>query len=143
MSGNYMLNPWSTEFWQQFLNHPVSGEVDQEILPSWFSTNITVTGLGEPELEQKIVTQVATYGKQLGELTEVVLALAEASHLTGNEALQELRSIAEQIEQTKQAHRMSVQQRAERALQDLAESDPEGLSRLIASFQTTCVIHDP
>ena len=142
MSGNSMLNPWSTEFWQQFLNNPVNGEVDQEILPSWFSTNITVKGQGEPELEQKIVTDVATYGKQLGELTEVVLALAESTNLTGCKALQELRSIAEQVELTKQAHRKTVQQRAERALQELAESDPEGLSRLIASFQTTSVIHE-
>ena len=142
MSGNYMMYPWSTEFWQQFLSNPVNGVVDQEILPSWFSTNIKVTGLGDPELERQIVTEVATYGKQIGELTDVVLALAESANLTDNRALNELRTIAQQIELTKQVHRESAQQRAEHALQELAASDPEGLSRLIASFQTSCVMNE-
>ncbi|MGQ7848050.1 hypothetical protein ACUNV4_26375 [Granulosicoccus sp. 3-233] len=141
MSGNYMLFPWSTEFWQLFLNNPMHGEVDQEILPSWFSTNIIVTGLGEPELEQRIVTEVATYGKQLGELTDVVLALAQTIKLTDSEALQELQTIAEQVESTKRAHRKSVQQRAELALKELAEADPEGLLRLMEAYQPPQAIH--
>lgn len=101
-----------------------------------------MTGLGDPELEWQIVTEVATYGKQIGELNDVVLALAESVNLADNQALNELRTIAEQIELTKQAHRESTQQRAEHALKELAESDPEGLSRLIVSFQTTCVMNE-
>ncbi len=145
MSGHYLLNPWSTEFWQPFLSNPVKGEVDQDILPSWFSTYITVTGQGEPELEQKIVTEVATYGKQIGELTDVVLALAESANFTDSkaqEAVRELRSIEKKVELKKKAYRSTVQQRAERALQELAKSDPDGLAQLIDSFQSPCVIHE-
>ena len=53
---------------------PLSGDVSQ-----WFkifSPTVTVNGRGEPELEARIVRDVATYGAQLGPLTQVVLAMA-------------------------------------------------------------------
>src|SRR5690349_13783394 len=52
----------------------LNGDVSQ-----WFkifSPTVTVNGRGEPELEARIVREVATYGAQLGPLTQVVLAMA-------------------------------------------------------------------
>lgn len=132
---NFTLNPWSPDFWQQIVRLPLSGEVDQHIAPSFFSTNINVRGLGEPKLEQQIFTEVATYGKQLGELTDVVLSLAEAVNLTDCKSLQELKAIARGVEMKKQEYRESAQQRAVRAPQELADSDPDGLWRLISSYR--------
>ena len=132
---NSILDPWSADFWQQVVRLPWSGEVDQHIAPSLFSTSINVRGLGEPKLEQQIFTEVATYGKQLGELTDVVLSLAEAANLADCHALKELKAIARDVDKKKQEYRESAQQRAERALQELADSDPEGLSRLLSSYQ--------
>lgn len=128
------FKPWTPRFWQQLVNLPLSGAVDQTISPNWFPTTITVTGLGEPALEQRIISEVATYGKQLGELTEVVLALAESVELKHCDALQELQQIVTRIDDKKKEHESLVHKRAQLALQKLAESDPDEFSRLIATY---------
>lgn len=88
------FEPWSSQFWRPFVQLPLSGAVDQSISPNWFPTNITVKGLGEQAFEQHIVSEVATYGKQLGELTDVVLALVESIEIEDCDAVLEFQVIA-------------------------------------------------
>jgi hypothetical protein len=50
--------------------------VNQRITTPWFSPSLTVNYAGDPAIEDRVVTEVASYGKQLGWLNEIVLALA-------------------------------------------------------------------
>src|ERR1700682_6608256 len=62
-------------FWMFRL--PLSGAVNQRITAPWFSPSVTVNYAGDPAVEDRVVTEVASYGKQLGWLTEIAIALAK------------------------------------------------------------------
>ncbi len=126
-------------FWPAFAGwdsgdrqEPLSGDVSQ-----WFkilSPTITVTGRGEPELEAQIVRDVATYGAQLGPITDILLALASAKEPPA-EALAKLREICDGIQAKKDEFRKGAHDRARRALDDLKETDPDALARLLADYR--------
>ena len=60
---------------------PWSGDVAQRITAPWFSPSLTVNYAGDPAVEDRVVTEVASYGKQLGWLTEIAIALAKREPL--------------------------------------------------------------
>lgn len=78
---------------------PLSGDVTQGISPV-FGADIE----GIPEVEAEVVTTVASYGKQLGKLTEAVLALADKLAVTGPE-VDAVREIAAGVAEAKLAAR--------------------------------------
>jgi hypothetical protein len=127
-------NPFAAWFpgWAGGRQEPLSGDVSQ-----WFrifSPTVTVTGRGEPELEARIVRDVATYGAQLAPITDLVLALAEGKDPPA-EALAKLQTIRRDVQEAKDEFRKGVKARARRALEDLKQDDPEALADLIAEFR--------
>lgn len=87
--------------WSPHLYFPWSGGVSQQIDPdvNWFNHWIT-PGAGNPDVEEKAFTEVASYGKQLGLIIEVLLAIvdgAEQSATLPADAIAELRRIRERI----------------------------------------------
>jgi hypothetical protein len=78
--GSQPLTPWQAWLAMFGLRAPLSGDVTQDIAPSIGGQlgllNINATRSGDPELEQRIITEVASYGRQLGWLVEAVDALA-------------------------------------------------------------------
>ena len=105
------MYPWFW-FWAPRVHLPWSGDVDQQIEPStqWFFGSIKPSA-GNGRIEEKAFA-VASYGKQLGHIAEVLIALAEKSDHLGPRAadsLQELRRIQAEIYDVK---------REEYALQD-------------------------
>jgi hypothetical protein len=63
------------------LHWPLSGDVTQWINPSWWMgslaqqfgfININETSSADPQLEQRIVAEVASYGRQLGWISEAL-----------------------------------------------------------------------
>ena len=88
--------------------YPLSGDVVQDVSPVFGDIE------GIPEVEHEVVTTVASYGKQLGKLTEAVLALAEASGVKGAE-IDAMREIAEGVEAAKRRAAEAVRARAEAA----------------------------
>ena len=104
------------------------GPVSQNF--SFFSPTM-VKGEGDLKLEREIVTDVATYGKQLGELTDVVLALAAHTGLAMSPALDELTAIRDAIELKKTEYRKTTLERASKALAELKEHDPAGYKLLL------------
>ncbi len=74
------LTPWQAWLSMFGIQAPLSGDVTQDIAPSIGGQlgllNINATRSGDPELEQRIITQVASYGRQLGWLVEAVDVLA-------------------------------------------------------------------
>ena len=55
-------------FWM--FRSPLSGDVTQRITAPWFSPSLTVNYAGDPVVEDRVVTEVASYGRQIGWLTE-------------------------------------------------------------------------
>jgi hypothetical protein len=69
---------------------PLSGDVVQSIYPSFFSptggqfglVNITVGQSSAPDVEKDVLSDVAGYGKQIGQVADALLAVIE--HLEAN-----------------------------------------------------------
>jgi hypothetical protein len=90
--------------------YPLSGNITQGIAPVFGDIE------GIPEVEHEVITTVASYGKQLGKLTEAVLALADAVGLEG-EAVDDVREIAAGVEAAKGRAREAVRERAARMVE--------------------------
>ena len=55
------------------------GNLNQPILPGWSFGNVSVNYAGNAGIEKDVVEKVASYGRQLGILTDAVLKLAHRS----------------------------------------------------------------
>lgn len=98
-----MTSPLSFWTWSPHIHFPWSGGVMQQIDPdlTWFSHWIT-PGAGNAAIEEKAFSSVASYGKQLGLITEVLLAVVEEIELNAEpKAVDELRRIRGRIEAIK------------------------------------------
>ena len=78
---------------------PFSGDVkDISPVTSWFSPQYEFNIAGNAALEKQVITKAASYGKQLGKLTNAVLELADGEP---GEAVESLRAMAAEIEALK------------------------------------------
>jgi hypothetical protein len=119
-------------WWRLFgLRAPLSGDVTQDIAPSLSSQlgfiNINQTRAKDPDLEHRIITEVASYGRQLGRLMEAVEVLArhqDRATLTeqDQDALDDLHELAVEIEALKQR---AVVERVDRIVADVRELSKE------------------
>lgn len=101
------LNPWQAWLSLFGIRAPLSGNVTQDIAPSIGLVNINATRSGDPELEHRIITQVASYGRQLGWLLEAVDVLARQQSRRGLDeadihALDQLHKLAERVAAVKE-----------------------------------------
>ena len=122
---------------------PFSGDVNQQISPEtdWFFGNISPQA-GDGEIEKEVFLKIASYGKQLGKITAVLLALIEEvrknkpSVLKDFRELAELREIQEKIERVKDENKDRNRDNARRILDKLVESnDTEFVSELLRSYE--------
>lgn len=93
--------PWLW-FWSPQFHFPFSGSVAQSIEPdtTWFFGGIPPRA-GDGGLEQRIHEDVASYGRQLGLITEVLLSLTTRDTITpeqAQESLERLREIHREVE---------------------------------------------
>ena len=100
---------------------PLSGNVTQSINPwTWLFNpmgsqvgliNIALGKSSDPDVEQEILSDVASYGKQLGRIEDALLVLLDHFRperpLTDEEekAISELRSLIDEVAAVKAAHR--------------------------------------
>ena len=94
------MNPWQL-FWAPQFHFPFGGSVAQRIEPNtnWFFGSIQ-PGAGDAVVEQQAF-EIASYGKQLGLITEILLDVvgrAEPITAEGQKALEDLRKIRTAIE---------------------------------------------
>ena len=130
MSQNWIA-PWMSLWGGPRIAEPLSGDVSQ-----WFrifSPSITVEGKGDPDLEGRIVRDVATYGAQIGQISEIVLALANGSP-PPTEAVAKLTDIVGKIAETKAEYRKTASARIAAALDDLKTHDKDSYDALVASL---------
>jgi hypothetical protein len=105
------MTPWQAWLSMFGIRAPLSGDVTQDITSSIGGQlgllNINATRSGDPGLEQRIITQVASYGRQLGRLVEAVDVLARQRPRHGLDeadirALDQLQELAKQITAVKE-----------------------------------------
>lgn len=111
---------------------PLSGDVNQRIIAPWFSPSLTVNYQGDPKVEDRVVTEVASYGKQLGWLAEIVLALAD-DKTPPKPALDKLADAVARIEKIKAEEAGSALDQATRALDKLEKDNPQAYRGLLAA----------
>jgi len=100
---------------------PLSGNVTQSILPwTWFFNptgsqfglvNISLGKSSNPDVEEEVLTDVASYGKQLGRIEDALAVLLKHFHpdqkLTAaeNRAIDELKSLLKDVAAVKAKHK--------------------------------------
>lgn len=118
------MNPW-LKIWQlPFANY------DQNINPitTWFSPHYTVNIKGDAAIEAEVQTQVASFGTQLGKLTDALLELADGKP---GAKLQDLRKLQQQVEELKARHGADKCARLREDLQALKEHDLKAFTALV------------
>jgi hypothetical protein len=121
---------WTLPWVWPFMKLPLSGDVTQDISPvtSWFPTNIDIDVVGDRAIEAEIAGNIATNGKQLGRLTDAVLALAGKEGYDQNDAIEQLQEIADEVEEVKKRR---YRQRAKEALEKLKAEDNDVYSEVL------------
>jgi hypothetical protein len=109
---------------------PWSGDVAQRITAPWFSPSLTINYAGDPAVEDRVVTEVASYGKQLGWLTEITIALARMQPVP-EETLSRLEKAAKDIAAIKEQVGASTVDAANDALDRLERHDPDQYHALL------------
>ncbi|MDM0023568.1 hypothetical protein [Variovorax saccharolyticus] len=127
--------PWLW-FWSPTLHLPFSGSVAQQIEPDtqWFFAGIPAQA-GNGQIEKKAF-EVASYGSQLGWITEVLLAQASPGSVEADRAAGALRKLEKahaEIEVVKKQSRAELAEAASAALARLQQADPAAYERLLAS----------
>ena len=115
-------------FWMFRL--PLSGAVNQRITAPWFSPSLTVNYAGDPAIEDRVVTEVASYGRQLGWLNDIVLALANKQPVP-QETLDSLTQAVRKIEAIKKQDQPSALDAATSALDELQKKNPQEYETLL------------
>lgn len=123
---NWWPFPW--------LNAFAPSQLSQSILPDLSLQHIDVNFAGNAPVEKDVVAKVASYGKQLGIITEAVLALAGDDPPTREARLDRLRALAAQVEKIKEAHQADLADNARNAMASLAKSDPAAATRIAADY---------
>ena len=121
-------------YWAPQFQFPFSGSVRQRIEPDFFS-NID-SHSGDPDVEREAF-DIASYGRQLGLITEVLLSLAskdDATRAQGEESLRRLKVIHDKVEDVKRRHHASEVDTARLAMEKLQRSDPAAFAALLQSF---------
>jgi hypothetical protein len=115
-------------FW--LFQWPLSGPVNQRITTPWFSPSYTVNYVGNPTIEHRVVSEVASYGRQLGWLGEIVLALVNHTE-PPSESVEQLQRASREIEKIKKDVQRSALEEANKALDRLKREQPKEYERLL------------
>lgn len=115
------MYPWLW-FWAPQIHFPWSGAVSQNIEPraAWFFEHIPENA-GDAAIEAR-VTELASYGKQLGLVTEALIGVAEKSEPTSAkaiDALERLKKLQASIEAIKDQEYATTTERLLKEIQRL------------------------
>jgi hypothetical protein len=110
------------------------GNLNQPILPGWSVGNVSVNYAGNADIEKDVVEKVASYGKQLGIITDVVLELAGDKPPKDEHPLAQLREIAAKVRKLKEEHKRSLTEQASDAMAKLAKTDEAEARRIARDY---------
>lgn len=119
-------------------NFPGAGGNWQEIMTRFWSPNISVNFAGNAAVEREVNENVASYGRQIGWLNEVVLALcADAPVQDGTEAgdaLSKMKAAQKRIKAIKARRKTDALECARDALKTLQTEDASAYRHLLRSL---------
>ena len=123
------MNPWLFP-WMGTYKWPLSGDVNQDISPMtrWLSPQVEFNFAGDRQVESEVIAEVASYGKQLGILSEAILEIANDEK---GEAVKRLESLVAQINQVKEKQSRSLEQRVRGDLETLKSEDPQAFRKVL------------
>lgn len=104
------------------LHMPLSGSVSQRIAPVYEMAGYR----GNPRLEERVLTDVAGYGSQLGTIADALIDIADGKKTSPN--LTKLREVSERIAAHKTLYEEDLKAQAREALERLRKADPKGFS---------------
>ncbi len=124
--------PWL----QSNYNFPLSGNVNQKIEPDWFFGAIDPE-VGDSEIEKEVFLKAASYGKQIGMLTEVLISIADELKIDSdkNKTLAELKELQAKVEAIKTSKQKRVKENAKILMDRLKDCDPEGFKSLLGEYE--------
>lgn len=128
--------PWYW-MWLPQIHFPLSGSVMQDNGPdisTFFGAIRPEAGIGTIEKE---VFEVASYGRQLGLILDVLLPLAGATAPDPEKAgksLEDLQKVYKRIEEVKLEKRADMEKAAISLLSRIEKIDPQMLSRIMTRF---------
>ena len=114
---------------------PLSGAVSQDLVTDAFFRGIR-PGAGVPAIERQVFEQ-ASYGKQLGWLSDVIVEAIDVNALRSagaREALASLRTLHARVERIKIEHRQDRADAAIALLDRIAADSPEELRRVLLRY---------
>lgn len=122
------MPPWFWFFWAPQVHWPLSGAVTQDFFASFPAT------AGDATIEREVFS-TASYGRQIGWLTELLLAAqpgadAEARS-RGAAARERLQAVQDKVDALKALRGRDAQAEAERALDRLGQTDADALRRVL------------
>ena len=112
------------DIWAPIFRAPFSGNVTQEISPRLLSQNIQ----GVPEIEHKIETEVASFGKQLGKIIEALLEMSDDPETQ----IPEIHKLHKQIEAVKAESKEILKANAINALARLKAANQDDWAAIVA-----------
>lgn len=121
-------------WWQWPFMNFAPRELSQPILPGWQFHGLEINFAGEPDIEKEVIEKVASYGKQLGILTDALLSLAGDAPEKKEARLERLRGIAAEIDKIKDAHKADLAASAKKAMESLAKNDAAAARRIAAEY---------
>ena len=126
------MYPWMNP-WLYMFKTPWSGDLSQDIAPvtTWFSPQLEFNFAGNKKIEADIVAEVASYGRQLGILSDAVLELAEGK---AGQSVEDLRKLMGDIDKIKRRHEESLEVKAKLILDELKNKHPDVLKQLIREY---------
>lgn len=128
--------PWYW-MWLPQIHFPLSGSVMQDNGPdisTFFGAIRPEAGIGSIEKE---VFEVASYGRQLGLILDVLLPLAGAAvpdPQKAGKSLEDLQKVYKRIEEVKFEKRADMEKAAISLLSRIEKIDPQMLSRIMTRF---------
>lgn len=111
----------------------------QKIFTSWFSNSTTVNNTnfaGNWPIEERVITDVASYGAQLGWISEIVLALAKNDNFS-NDAVKKLAKAVKHIDRIKHEFGRNAAEKASDALDRLKKEAPSEFRRIVSERYAT------
>ncbi len=119
---------------------PGAGGNWQSFDTRFLSPNVSVNFAGNPAVEREVNEDVASYGRQIGWLNDIVAALAAAAPDTlaavpaAEKSLIKLKAAQAKIEEIKQRRKTTALDSARDALANLGASDKDAYGRLVRSL---------
>ena len=118
---------------------PLSGNVAERISAPMFSPSLTINDGGDQAIEARVVNEIASYGKQIGWLNDVILALAEHANLPDHvtRTVHQIAEATRKIEELKAAAADEALGKAVESLNFLQQHQPGAYARLLQERSQT------